>query len=67
MPLERPKSVTLEKLEKLADSYYTVLFGVARSIGVGPQLIWDRALGMPLERPKSVTLEKLEKLAGASS
>lgn len=49
------------------ENYYTVLFGVARSIGVGPQLIWDRALGMPLERPKSVTLEKLEKLAGASS
>ncbi|CAL0310289.1 unnamed protein product [Lupinus luteus] len=49
------------------ENYYTVLFGVARSIGVGPQLIWDRALGLPLERPKSVTLEKLEALCGKSS
>ncbi|XP_062218453.1 citrate synthase 4, mitochondrial-like [Phragmites australis] len=40
--------------------YYTVLFGVSRSIGIGSQLIWDRALGLPLERPKSVTMEWLE-------
>ncbi|KAI4333208.1 hypothetical protein L6164_018045 [Bauhinia variegata] len=51
------------------ENYFTVLFGVSRSFGVGPQLIWDRALGMPLERPKSVTLERLEELcakAGSS-
>ncbi|KAG6526507.1 hypothetical protein ZIOFF_016497 [Zingiber officinale] len=40
--------------------YYTVLFGVSRSIGIGSQLIWDRALGLPLERPKSVTMDWLE-------
>lgn len=40
--------------------YFTVLFGVARSIGVGPQLILDRILGLPLERPKSVTMAWLE-------
>ncbi|KAG1364211.1 Citrate synthase, mitochondrial [Cocos nucifera] len=40
--------------------YYTVLFGVSRSIGIGSQLVWDRALGLPLERPKSVTMEWLE-------
>lgn len=40
--------------------YYTVLFGVARSIGICSQLVWDRALGLPLERPKSVTMEWLE-------
>ncbi|CAN1813419.1 Citrate synthase, mitochondrial [Linum perenne] len=40
--------------------YYTVLFGVSRSIGICSQLIWDRALGLPLERPKSVTMEWLE-------
>ncbi|KAG6789247.1 hypothetical protein POTOM_005337 [Populus tomentosa] len=40
--------------------YYTVLFGVSRSIGICSQLIWDRALGLPLERPKSVTMELLE-------
>ncbi|XP_043692534.1 citrate synthase, mitochondrial [Telopea speciosissima] len=42
--------------------YYTVLFGVSRSIGICSQLIWDRALGLPLERPKSVTMELLENL-----
>ena len=35
--------------------FYTVLFGVSRSLGVLASLCWDRALGMPLERPKSVT------------
>lgn len=40
--------------------YYTVLFGVSRSLGICSQLIWDRALGLPLERPKSVTMEWLE-------
>ncbi|XP_042449458.1 citrate synthase, mitochondrial-like [Zingiber officinale] len=40
--------------------YFTVLFGVSRSIGIGSQLIWDRALGLPLERPKSVTMDWLE-------
>ena len=37
--------------------FYTVLFGVSRSLGVLASLCWDRALGMPLERPKSVTTE----------
>lgn len=36
-------------------SYYTVLFGVSRAMGVLAQLCWSRALGFPLERPKSVT------------
>jgi citrate synthase len=38
-------------------SYYTVLFGVSRALGVLASLCWSRALGMPLERPKSVTLD----------
>ncbi len=37
--------------------FYTVLFGVSRSLGVLASLIWDRALGFPIERPKSVTTE----------
>ena len=41
--------------------FYTVLFGVARSLGVLASLCWDRALGFPLERPKSVS-NKLVKL-----
>ncbi len=36
-------------------SFYTVLFGVSRGLGVLAAGIWTRALGMPLERPKSVT------------
>jgi citrate synthase len=35
--------------------FYTVLFGVSRSLGVLASLCWDRALGHSLERPKSVT------------
>lgn len=35
--------------------FYTVLFGVSRSLGVLANLCWDRALGLPIERPKSVT------------
>ncbi len=31
-------------------SYYTVLFGVSRALGVLPQLIIDRAVGAPIER-----------------
>ncbi len=38
-------------------SYYTVLFGVSRAMGVLSSMCWSRALGMPLERPKSVTSE----------
>ena len=44
--------------------YYTVLFGVGRSIGVLANIIWDRGLGYPLERPKSLTTDMLEEIAG---
>lgn len=37
--------------------FYTVLFGVSRSLGVLSSLCWDRALGFPLERPKSITTD----------
>lgn len=40
--------------------FYTVLFGVSRSMGITAQVIWDRAVGAPLERPKSVTLNMLK-------
>jgi len=39
--------------------FYTVLFGVSRSLGVLTNLIWDRAMGMPIERPGSTTTELL--------
>lgn len=38
-------------------SFYTVLFGVSRALGVLAAMCWSRALGMPLERPKSVTYD----------
>ena len=38
-------------------SYYTVLFGVSRALGVLAAGTWSRALGMPLERPKSLTTD----------
>ena len=50
-------------------SFYTVLFGVSRALGVLSALCWSRALGFPLERPKSVTIkwvkEHLAKAAAA--
>jgi len=46
-------------------SYYTVLFGVSRALGVMASLVWDRALGLPLERPKSMSTPGLKKLVGA--
>ena len=45
-------------------SYYTVLFGVSRALGVLAAGIWSRALGMPLERPKSVTSKWVKEQVG---
>ncbi len=33
-------------------SFYTVMFGVSRALGVLSALCWSRALGLPLERPE---------------
>jgi len=41
--------------------FYTVLFGVSRSLGVLASLCWDRALGFAIERPKSVTTELVKR------
>ncbi len=41
--------------------FYTVLFGVSRSLGVLANLCWDRALGFPLERPKSITTAQVKR------
>ena len=45
-------------------SFYTVIFGVSRAIGVLAQLVWDRAYGLPIERPKSFQTEWYKKQAG---
>ncbi|GAC1592551.1 MAG: citrate (Si)-synthase [Ginsengibacter sp.] len=42
------------------DEFYTVLFGVSRSLGVLASLCWDRALNFPLERPKSITNDQVK-------
>ncbi len=44
--------------------FYTVLFGVSRSLGVLASLIWDRALNYPIERPSSITTEGIKKKIG---
>jgi citrate synthase len=44
--------------------FYTVMFGVSRSLGVLAQLIWDRMYNLPLERPSSETLEWFKGKAG---
>jgi len=44
-----------------AESFYTVLFGVSRALGVLSGLVWDRATGHPIERPKSLTTSWIEK------
>lgn len=44
--------------------FYTVLFGIGRSIGICANVIWDRALMYPLERPKSLTTDMLEEITG---
>lgn len=41
--------------------FFTVLFGVSRSLGIMSQLIWSRALGMPIERPSSTTTDLMIK------
>ncbi|GBF96851.1 citrate synthase [Raphidocelis subcapitata] len=50
------------------ESFYTVLFGVSRALGVLSQGIWSRALGLPIERPKSLTMGIIEqKFAGVAA
>lgn len=46
-------------------SFYTVLFGVSRALGVTAATIWSRALGAPIERPKSVNLAWVKKFVAA--
>jgi citrate synthase len=41
-------------------TFYTVLFGVSRALGVLAATCWSRALGLPLERPKSVNSKWLK-------
>ena len=49
----------------MEEDFYTVLFGVSRSLGVLASMLWDRVTGQPIERPKSITTEALRKKVGA--
>ena len=46
-------------------SFYTVLFGVSRALGVLASGVWSRYLGFPLERPKSVTTASVKEFIAA--
>jgi citrate synthase len=46
--------------------FFTVLFGVSRSLGVLAQLTTSRAMGLPIERPGSITSEGLLKKINAA-
>lgn len=43
-------------------SFYTVLFSVARVLGISAQSIVARAMGFPIIRPKSLPTEKFKKM-----
>ncbi len=45
--------------------FYTVLFGVSRSLGVLTNLVWNRVMGSPIERPGSITTDLLKDKVGA--
>ncbi len=47
-------------------SFYTVLFGVSRSLGVLSSLVFDRFYGLPLERPSSYPLSWFTEKAKAA-
>ncbi|MFC2100947.1 citrate (Si)-synthase, partial [Bacteroidota bacterium] len=44
-------------------AFYTVLFGIGRTLGIAANIVWDRALGYAIERPKSLTTTMLEEIA----
>ncbi|MGE0431179.1 MAG: citrate (Si)-synthase [Planctomycetota bacterium] len=48
-------------------SYYTVLFGVSRAMGVLSNLVINRGVGGPIVRPKSITTELARKLASEAT
>lgn len=43
--------------------FYTVLFGVSRTMGITAQAVWARGVYFPIERPKSLTLAMIKEAA----
>ncbi|GIV55889.1 MAG: type I citrate synthase [Candidatus Kapaibacterium sp.] len=44
-------------------TFYTVMFGVSRALGICAQILFHRMVNSPILRPKSVTLDELEAMA----
>lgn len=44
-------------------TFYTVMFGVSRALGICAQILFHRMVGSAIVRPKSVTLDELEHMA----
>uniref|UniRef100_A0A0A9Y0L4 Citrate synthase n=1 Tax=Lygus hesperus TaxID=30085 RepID=A0A0A9Y0L4_LYGHE len=53
--LDAHSGVLLQHYGLTEQSFYTVLFGMGRQMGVLSGVVWDRLQGRPLERPKSIT------------
>ncbi len=43
--------------------FYTVFFGVSRTMGITAEIIYDRIVNFPIERPKSLTIAMLKEIA----
>eukprot|EP01055_Gregarina_sp_Pseudo9_P000317 Gregarina_sp_Pseudo_9__316@NODE_1204_length_1781_cov_34_200918_g1130_i0_p1_GENE_NODE_1204_length_1781_cov_34_200918_g1130_i0NODE_1204_length_1781_cov_34_200918_g1130_i0_p1_ORF_typecomplete_len524_score92_13Citrate_synt/PF00285_21/1_3e62_NODE_1204_length_1781_cov_34_200918_g1130_i01031674 len=41
--------------------FFTVLFGLSRSVGILASIVWARIFKCPLERPKSLTVDGLQR------
>jgi citrate synthase len=44
-------------------TFYTVMFGVSRAMGICAQILFHRMVGSAIVRPKSVTLDELQQMA----
>jgi len=58
--LDAHSGCLLQHYGLVEDHFYTVLFGMGRSLGVMSQYVISRALGFPIERPKSISTQWIE-------
>ncbi|KXS11039.1 citrate synthase [Gonapodya prolifera JEL478] len=54
--------VLLQHYGLVEEDYYTVMFGVSRSLGALAGVVWDRILGLPIERPKSLSTQDVRNM-----
>lgn len=53
-------SGALQRHFGVVPTFYTVLFGIGRSLGITSHGVWARAMMLPIERPKSLTVKRIE-------